>query len=65
MATLGALGARTGAERSELLWAVEEAIERGWVLASGPGCDGGICGTSAPTVYSITESGRVALRDRA
>lgn len=61
MATLGALAARTGADRTVLVWAVEEAIERGWVRASGPGCDGGLCGTTAPTMYSLTEAGRDAL----
>jgi hypothetical protein len=61
VATLGALAARTGAPRDELLWAVEEALARGWISASGPGCGDGICSTSAPTVYAISERGRAAV----
>ena len=61
VATLGALGARTGADRESLLWALEDALARGWVSASGPGCGDGICSTSAPTMYSLTEAGRAAL----
>ena len=60
VATLGALAARTGAQRDELLWAVEEALARGWITASGVGCGDGICSTSAPTVYAITDVGRAA-----
>ena len=60
VATLGALAARTGAQRDELLWAVEEALDRGWISASGADCGDGICSTSAPTVYAITERGRAA-----
>lgn len=60
VATLAALAARTGAERDELVWAVEEALARGWITGSGPGCGDGICSTSAPTVYAITDRGRAA-----
>ncbi len=61
VATLGALAARTGAQRDELLWALEEALARGWIRASGPDCGpDGICSTSAPTVYAITDLGRAA-----
>lgn len=60
VATLGALAARTGAPREELLWAVEEALAVGWITASGPGCGDGICSTAAPTVYAISDRGRAA-----
>ncbi len=61
VATLGALAARSNVPRDELLWAVEEALARGWISASGPGCGDGICSTSAPTVYAISERGRAAV----
>ena len=60
VATLGALASRTGADRDLLLWAVEDALERGWITASGPGCGDGICSTAAPAIYAITERGRAA-----
>ena len=60
VATLGALAARTGAPRGELLWAVEEALEQGWISASGFDCGDGICSTSAPTIYALTGRGREA-----
>jgi len=63
VATLDALAARLGGPaREELLWAVEDARSRGWVLADGGeecGPDG-LCGASAPTVYALTPAGRAA-----
>ena len=65
VATLDALGARlSGVPRDELLWALEDAIERGWVQRSGGDECGpdGLCGTSAPVVYTATEAGRAVTR---
>jgi hypothetical protein len=63
VATLDAVAARIGGERELLLWALGEAVERGWVSSSDPGCGpDGLCATNAPVVYSITESGRAATR---
>jgi hypothetical protein len=60
-ATLDALAARLeGAERDALTWALDDAVARGWV-ASTAGADcgpDGLCGTSAPTVFSLTPAGR-------
>ena len=65
VATLDALAARLpGATRDELLWALEDAVDRGWVRSSGGeecGPDG-LCGTSAPVVYTATEAGRTMHR---
>ena len=62
-ATLDALAARLGsAERDALTWAVDDAVARGWV-ASTAGADcgpDGLCGTSAPTVFTLTPAGRSA-----
>lgn len=65
-ATLDALSARTRAgTREELQWAVDEAVERGWVLASGDLCGpDGICSTAPPNVLSLTEAGRAAASGR-
>ena len=63
IATLDALAARlSGAARDELLWALDDAMARGWVRSNGGDDCGpdGLCGTSAPTVYSLTDSGRAA-----
>jgi len=63
VATLDALAARIpGAARDELLWALEDAIDRGWVRSSGDADCGpdGICGASAPVVYTLTPLGRQA-----
>ena len=65
-ATLDALGARLGApprDRDALTWAVDEAVARGLVQSSaGADCGpDGICGTSAPTVLTLTPAGRSAL----
>ena len=63
VATLDALAARTGESRDLLLWAVQEAIERGWVSASGEACGpDGICASGAPVVYALTERGRATIR---
>ena len=62
-ATLDALGARLEAPaRDALTWAVEEAVERGLVQTSaGADCGpDGICGASAPTVFTLTPAGRTA-----
>jgi hypothetical protein len=64
-ATLDALAARLGgASRDALLWALEDAREQGLVTGSGGlecGPDG-LCGTSAPTVYTLTPAGAGAAR---
>ncbi len=63
VATLDALAARLdGVQRDELLWAVQDARDRGWVAAAGGeecGPDG-LCGTAAPLVLSLTPAGRQA-----
>src|SRR4051812_14071772 len=63
VATLDALAARLGgADREELLWALEDARSRGWVQSDG-GVDcgpDGLCGASSPTVYVLTPAGRAA-----
>ena len=63
IATLDALAARLGgAGREELLWALHDAAERGWVRTQGGEDCGpdGLCGASAPAVYSLTDAGRAA-----
>ena len=66
-ATLDALGARLGAPaRDALTWAVDEAVARG-LVASSAGADcgpDGICGTTAPTVFTLTPAGRTAAAAR-
>jgi hypothetical protein len=65
VATLDALGARlSGATRDEVVWALEDAIERGWVQRSGGEDCGpdGLCGTAAPVVYTATDAGRAVAR---
>ena len=50
-----------GAGRDALTWAVDDAVARGWV-ASTAGADcgpDGLCGTSAPTVFTLTPAGRL------
>ena len=64
-ATLDALAARLGApERDQLGWALEDARKRGWVNSTaGPDCGpDGLCGTSAPAVFTLTPDGRAAAR---
>jgi hypothetical protein len=65
VATLDALAARLpGPSRDELVWALEDAVERGWVRSSGGEDCGpdGLCGTAAPTVYTATDAGRSVAR---
>jgi hypothetical protein len=64
-ATLDALGVRLGAPpRDALTWAVDDAVGRGLVHSSaGADCGpDGICGTSAPAVFTLTPAGRAAAR---
>jgi len=68
-ATLDALNARLRAPAREALsWALEEALGRGWVHSSADTADcgpDGICGASAPAVFTLTPAGRVAARAQA
>ena len=51
VATLDALAARLGdPPRDELMWALDEALRRGWVRSSAEA--DGICASTAPTLYS-------------
>ena len=62
-ATLAALHARLGAPpRDALSWALDDAVERGWVHSSAEADCGpdGICSTSAPAVFTLTPDGRAA-----
>ena len=62
-ATLDALDARLGGVvREELIWAVDEAVARGLVHSTaGADCGpDGICGTSAPAVFTLTPAGRAS-----
>ncbi len=62
-ATLDALHARIGGpDRDALTWAVDEAVARGLVHSSAEADCGpdGICGTSAPAVFTLTPAGRAA-----
>jgi hypothetical protein len=64
-ATLDALSARLGGPaRDALTWAVDEAVARGFVRSSAEADCGpdGICGTSAPAVFTLTPAGRAAAR---
>jgi hypothetical protein len=64
-ATLDALHARLGAPaRDALTWAVEEAVGRGLVHSTAAADCGpdGLCGTSAPAVFTLTDAGRAAAR---
>jgi hypothetical protein len=66
VATLDALAARLGRPaRDELLWALDDAVARGWVQASADDDCGpdGLCGSSAPVVYTATDAGRAVARD--
>lgn len=64
-ATLDALAARTGADRETLVWALDEARERGWVVAPAQECGpDGLCASSAPAVYTLTPAGARALERR-
>jgi len=62
-ATLDALDARLGGVvREELIWAVDEVVARGLVHSTaGADCGpDGICGTSAPAVFTLTPAGRAS-----
>ena len=64
-ATLDALAARLGGPaRDQLGWALEDAQARGWVSSTaGPDCGpDGLCGASAPAVFTLTPDGRAAAR---
>jgi hypothetical protein len=64
-ATLDALSARLGGPgRDALTWAVDEAMGRGLVYSSAEADCGpdGLCGTSAPAVFTLTTAGRAAAR---
>ena len=64
-ATLDALHARLGAPaRDALTWAVEEAVGRGLVHSTAAADCGpdGLCGASAPAVFTLTDAGRAAAR---
>jgi hypothetical protein len=63
-ATLDALGARLGAPaRDALTWALDDAVARGLVQSSGEADCGpdGLCGASAPTVFTLTPAGRTVV----
>ena len=63
-ATLDALAARLGgAEREALTWTLDDALRRGLATSTaGADCGpDGLCGTSAPTVYTLTPAGRAAV----
>jgi len=62
-ATLDALGARLGGPaREDLTWALDDALRRGWVRSPGADCGpDGVCSTSAPAVFGLTEAGRAAV----
>jgi len=60
-ATLDALSARLGdPARDALTWAVDEAVARGLVRSSaGADCGpDGICGSSAPAVFTLATAAR-------
>lgn len=62
-ATLDALAARTGGDRESLVWALEDARQRGWVSGGDVADCGpdGLCASAAPPLYTLTEAGRRAL----
>jgi hypothetical protein len=64
-ATRDARSARLGGPaRDALTWAVDEAVARGFVRSSAEADCGpdGICGASAPAVFTLTTAGRAAAR---
>lgn len=64
-ATLDGLDARLGGPgRDALTWAVDEVVGRGLVHSTaGTDCGpDGICGASAPAVFTLTDAGRAAAR---
>jgi len=64
-ATLDALHARLGGPaRDAVTWAIDDAVARGLVHSTGAvdcGPDG-ICGATAPAVFTLTPAGRAAAR---
>jgi hypothetical protein len=64
-ATLDALDVRLGGPvREDLTWAVDDAVARGLVHSTAAADCGpdGICGASAPAVFTLTPAGRAAAR---
>ena len=64
-ATLDALAARLGGTgRDALTWAVDDAVGRGLVHSTAAADCGpdGLCGASAPAVFTLTDAGRAAAR---
>ncbi len=63
-ATLDALAQRLGGpDREALMWAIDEAERTGLVHSTAQDCGpDGLCGTSAPTVVTLSASGREAAR---
>lgn len=64
-ATLDAICARLGEPaRDALAWAIDEAVARGLVSSSAEADCGpeGVCGSSAPAVFTLTPAGRAAAR---
>ncbi len=63
-ATLDALAQRLGGpDREALLWAVDEAQTRGLLHSTATDCGpDGMCATNAPTVVTLSASGREAAR---
>lgn len=62
--TLDGLRSRLGDPDRELLgWALDDAVERGWVARNAPPDCGpdGLCGSQPPTTVTITAAGREAL----
>jgi hypothetical protein len=62
-ATLDALHSRLGAPpRDALSWALDDAVQRGWVHSTAAADCGpdGICSTTAPAVFTLTPDGRAA-----
>ena len=67
-ATLDALAARLGAvPRDAVVWALDDAVARGWAASTaGAECGpDGLCGTSAPAVFTLTPAGRSAAAEAA
>ncbi len=64
-ATLDALAVRLGGPgREALTWAVDEAVGHGLVHSTAAADCGpdGLCGASAPAVFTLTDAGRAAAR---
>jgi len=64
-ATLDALQARLGGPaRDAMTWAVDDAVARGLVQSTAAADCGpdGLCGASAPAIFTLTPAGRAAAR---